>query len=54
MGHHLQELPDGSLDALRQVLEVHVEHAEHGLLALVGGRLQMRPEAAHLRTHKSL
>ena len=52
--HHLQELPDSSLHALRQVFEVRVEHAEHGLLALVGGRFQMRPEAVHLCTYRSL
>ena len=52
--NHLQELPNGGLDALRQAFEVRVEHAEHGLLALVGGRFQMRPEAAHLRAYESL
>lgn len=45
---YLQEVPDDGLDALSEAGEVHVEHAEHGLLALVGGRLQLRPEAPHL------
>lgn len=52
MAAHLQELPDGGFDALRQTAQVHVEHAEHGLLALVGGRLQLRPEASHLHTNQ--
>ena len=46
---HLQEVSDNGLDALRQAVEVRIEHAEHGLLALVGGRLQLRPEAPHLQ-----
>lgn len=47
---HLQDLPNSGLDTLREVLQVHIEHAEHGLLALVGGRLQLRPEAPHLHS----
>ena len=45
-----QNLPNSGLNTLREVLQVRIEHAEHGLLALIGGRLQLRPEAPHLHS----
>ena len=47
---HLQNLPNSSLNTLREVLQVRIQHEEHGLLALIGGRLQLRPEAPHLHS----